>query len=64
MCFILHKWGKWEQYELHYKYTPRIASKYLQEKTYSSTDLRQRRICKRCGKMQDELVKEHVRLNT
>jgi len=46
-CFWGHKWSKWTQYkqELIYNKTGRI--------TY---EIRQRKTCLRCGKMQDEWV--------
>lgn len=46
-CFWRHKWAKWEQYT-----QPMISRRDGQH----YIDYRQRRICIRCGKMQDELV--------
>jgi hypothetical protein len=49
MCF--HKWGKWEQYEwngVKYLYGTTI--------TYPVTQRRQKRVCLKCGKMQDKEI--------
>lgn len=46
-CFWKHKWMRWEQYT-----QPMIARSNGQR----CIEYRQRRICIRCGKMQDELV--------
>lgn len=47
MCW--HKWTKWEQYKQHTWYT-------IKDKQYADFDLRQRRKCKKCGKMQDKYI--------
>jgi len=46
-CFFSHHWGRWQQYEE--TGMTRIVSFY--------TETRQRRVCQRCGRMQDEIVK-------
>lgn len=59
-CFwIFHDWGKWKQY----KWVGRLVRDHLgavevlgaPQSNYSET--RQNRTCKRCGLMQDRLVK-------
>jgi len=44
MCFFFHKWGKWRRYI--------IVSQLFQKQE------RQYRICFKCGKKQDVLIKE------
>ena len=44
-CFWRHKWSKWTQYKQE------LISKYGQ-----TFEIRQKRYCVRCGKMQDEFV--------
>ena len=62
MCLI-HKWSKWEAYDHHYKFFPgKLAPTAVQGMRFTATDLRQRRICSKCGKMQDELVQENISL--
>lgn len=64
MCFVFHEWSKWEQYDHQYSfYLGRIAPKEVQGKVLHNVDLRQRRVCLKCGKMQDELVSEGVGLS-
>ena len=60
MIHIFHKWDKWEQYKERYKWSPGlIFSKEIQKEVYKGCDIRQRRICIICGKMQDKLIKEN-----
>lgn len=60
---IFHKWSKWQQYEHEYQFTPGIIMpKEIRGKVFSQVDLRQKRTCLECGKMQDELVSEGVGL--
>lgn len=48
-----HNWLKWEQYEWRGQKT------YIQSgATVWLSERRQRRVCDRCGKEQDELVRE------
>jgi hypothetical protein len=51
MCF--HKWGKWEQYREEYTFTNKVTLQQAQ-----ATELRQKRYCLKCNKMQDELIKK------
>ena len=54
-CFLFHDWGKWEQYE---EKGIMLVSLYIdQKKEYKYTDQRQKRKCKRCGTVQDRLIK-------
>ena len=57
MC-IFHKWAKWEQYEERITaILGRIAPKSVQGREVMYTDIRQKRYCKKCNKIQDELVR-------
>ena len=57
MCFIFHQWGKWEQYkENGTEILGRIAPKSVQGKSVPYTETRQKRVCQKCNKVQDELV--------
>ncbi len=61
MCLFFHKWTKWEQYEEHgTAILGRIAPKSVQGKEIKYTDIRQRRFCKKCNKMQNELIRESL----
>ncbi len=61
MCFIFHDWSKWEQYkEKRTAILGRIAPKSVQGKEVLYTELRQKRLCKKCNKMQDELVNDSI----
>lgn len=51
MCFF-HKWSKWEQYEMDTRQVIKGGE------TFSAVELRQKRTCKKCGKMQDNPVRE------
>lgn len=58
MCFIFHEWTKWEQYtETGIEILGLLAPKNMRGKEVRYNDLRQRRVCKKCGKMEDTLVK-------
>jgi len=57
---IFHKWEKWEQYSLTgTAYPGMIAPKAIQGKQIAFSELRQKRKCEVCGKMQDELIREY-----
>ena len=51
MCLI-HKWGKWEQYEVRLPFR-RITSKWG---LCAAIEQRQRRRCQKCGKAKDETI--------
>jgi hypothetical protein len=57
MCF--HKWSKWQEYKDHYYWKPGwiFLQKYWNE-LYEATDIRQKRSCIKCGKMQDKLIRD------
>jgi len=60
MCFLFHKWGKWEQYEEKGSQAFGIlAPKSLQGKLFYYSRLRQFRICLICNKRQDIRVKDN-----
>jgi hypothetical protein len=46
-CFLFHDWGKWIQYD-----QPMIDSR----TGLTFDNVRQKRVCQRCNKMQDELI--------
>ena len=54
---IFHDWGKWKQYEEIGVAYPGILGKGIPKEGVRYSDTRQRRTCKHCGKMQDELVR-------
>ena len=54
MCFLLHKWTKWEQYEVRFREYSIDSEEESKEWNFQ---LRQRRTCKECGKMQDILLR-------
>ncbi len=54
-----HRWAKWEKYELKYVFVPgRNAPEKVQGKELNCMDLRQKRCCEKCGRWQDELLRE------
>lgn len=56
MC-IFHKWSKWEKYDRPYRYTPGIiAPKEVRGKVFDAIEHRQRKKCKKCGKVKDILI--------
>lgn len=62
MC-VFHKWSKWNQYDYHYKFlTGVFSTPENRNKLFDSVDIRQWRVCEKCGKMQDELVVENMSL--
>ena len=51
-------WHKWKEYKQKITGMPGIfAPKSAQGKEYQSMEIRQKRICKKCGKIQDELIR-------
>jgi hypothetical protein len=54
MCWLFHKWTKWEAYEWRGVIYPSYLSPDREPRPVS--ELRQRRHCERCGKAQDRLV--------
>lgn len=50
MC-LWHKWGKWKQYEVELS---EAAKRYKS----IGVEVRQKRVCEKCGTMQDKLVRE------
>ena len=50
-CWMKHQWLAWEQYTHRYYYTSLAPQ--LQGKEFPQSALRQRRICVKCGTMQD-----------
>jgi hypothetical protein len=58
MC-IFHKWNKWKKYEEYYSWTPGIlAPKSIKGKIYKGVEVRQKRECAKCGKIQDILIRD------
>ncbi len=58
-CFFGHDWSKWEKYDHRYKVSPGITSPVeLRGKWFDAQDVRQKRHCEKCGRNQDELIRE------
>ena len=57
MC-IFHKWSKWEQYVFSYTLVRTGIFTPVTEigKEYDVEEMRQKRKCEKCGKMQDEKI--------
>ena len=54
-----HQWTSWEQYERQVLWSPgRIAPKVLHGQWYEDAEEQQRRVCRHCGKKQDEQVRQ------
>jgi len=49
-------WGRWEQYEQEYGFV--LFPGELIKTNYTRRRIRQKRICKTCGKLQDVVVVE------
>jgi len=51
-CFLFHKWGKWEQFDVH------NPARQLTENwaLCASIDHKQKRTCERCGKVKQEII--------
>ena len=56
MCILWHNWHQWSQYEF------KMPERRLTENwgLRAAKQLRQKRICKDCGKMQDKLIREEL----
>jgi hypothetical protein len=54
-CFI-HKWGKWEQYEVTQP-ARQITKRWG---LCAAIEYRQRKTCSKCGKVNDELISTKV----
>lgn len=50
MCFLRHNWSKWESYKVQVKRWGFFQSE--SDVSYG-TEIRQKRTCNSCGKMQD-----------
>lgn len=56
-CWI-HDWTKWESYKWEgTEILGRLAPAAIQGKQVEVSEMRQKRSCTKCGKMQDELVR-------
>ena len=57
MCWLFHRWGKWEPFEV---FVPgrKISTRWA---LMAAIDHRQKRTCLRCGKVQDELIRTEVK---
>ncbi len=58
MC--LHKWEKWEQYEEKYQCVSHRMGVIIDPTPRLGIEYRQKRICKKCGKMQDKLIRDSL----
>ena len=54
MCFIKHNWNKWQQYKVQVKES--MCWEDERQKDFC-IQIREKRICKDCGKMQDRIVR-------
>ena len=54
MCWLFHKWTKWEFYVQEYTTTARWGK--LAGQSFDCNEKRQRRSCETCGKTQDEKI--------
>ena len=52
MCFIFHKWEKWQPYT----WKGFITYRKQPDQPISLTEERQKRVCSLCGITQDELI--------
>jgi hypothetical protein len=59
MC-IIHRWNKWETYQSRFNVIPydTFLMRYTPENSYKASELRQRRFCDECGKIQDKLIRK------
>ena len=59
-CFPWHQWGRWAQYEEKGQgmMTGFAIPKEKRGETVRYCEVRQYRICERCGKAEDEFLKE------
>lgn len=58
-CWFFHSWGSWHQYVERGVAIGGPLSP-IKGKSYRYAELRQRRVCSVCGKMQDELICDTV----
>lgn len=54
MCFLFHKWGRWEFYTEYYTGAYIFGKNAGQ--SYERSENRQRRMCEKCGFTQDKEV--------
>lgn len=55
MCF--HKWRKWKEYNYRYRTFPPTGMYFNgNPELLICSEKRQRRICLKCGKVQDEMI--------
>lgn len=48
-CWLFHRWGKWQQQESRYY-------RVIAGQKWPGVEVRQRRVCLRCNRMQDDLL--------
>ena len=56
-CFWGHLWSKWTEITREYSFVPHAAP----DKQFRCTDLLQRRTCLRCGRIQEEMLRDAQR---
>jgi hypothetical protein len=49
-CWLGHDWGKWEEHKIEHYYRDG------EHNDLGNIETRQKRICKKCGEMQDRFV--------
>lgn len=52
MCFFIHKWGKWKEYDVFLP-ARRLTKKWV---LCQAVEKRQRKVCEKCGKIKDEWI--------
>ncbi len=59
-CLLFHKWNKWEEFHepSTVTYVGLIYPKDMRGKTFNTVLHYQRRICERCGKVDEETIKQ------
>lgn len=50
-CWLFHRWGRWVQYDQGLQRWMSVDHKW-----HDVSEIRQRRLCNRCGRMQDQKV--------
>lgn len=57
-CWFRHDWGKWEQYTQNYVRRTYPGDRVENKQDLPRSRIRQKRLCLRCGAMQDKIVTE------
>jgi len=61
VCFLFHKWSQWREYKEKVLEVPGLfAPRAIQGKEFITYQLRQKRYCLKCGKVQDKAVRNDL----